>query len=144
MQADEACMPLTNKQQRFVEEYATDSNAKQAAIRAGYSERSAEVQGYQLLQKTSVAAAIRGVRRSVAEQLNITTQDVLNGLHTEATAGDTSEPNSSRVKAWEILGKHMGMFIERQEHGKPGDFKGLSEDELDSKINSYIDSGEQH
>ena len=81
---------LTNKQQRFVEEYTTDSNAKQAAIRAGYSEKSAEVQGYQLLHKTTVAAAIREQRRLVSEQVNITTQDVLQIFAREADAGDKS------------------------------------------------------
>ena len=51
-------MPLTDKQKRFVEEYLVDLNATQAAIRAGYSEKTAEQQAYQLLQKTSVSEAI--------------------------------------------------------------------------------------
>ena len=42
-------MTLTPKQQRFVEEYTIDSNATQAAIRAGYSERTAQQQGSRLL-----------------------------------------------------------------------------------------------
>ena len=49
---------LIDKQQRFVDEYLIDLNATQAAIRAGYSEKTAEQQGYQLLQKTSVLKAI--------------------------------------------------------------------------------------
>ncbi|MCY0774435.1 terminase small subunit [Enterobacter cloacae complex sp. 2022EL-00788] len=49
---------LTAQQRRFVAEYLKDGNAKQAAIRAGYSKKSAEQIGYQLLQKTSVAQAI--------------------------------------------------------------------------------------
>jgi phage terminase small subunit len=49
---------LTAKQRRFVAEYSIDLNATQAAIRAGYSAKSAQQLGYQLLQKTSVAAAI--------------------------------------------------------------------------------------
>lgn len=49
---------LTTQQRRFVAEYLKDSNATQAAIRAGYSKKSAEQIGYQLLQKTSVAQAI--------------------------------------------------------------------------------------
>lgn len=38
-------MALTAKQQRFADEYLIDLNAKQAAIRAGYSSKSAEQQG---------------------------------------------------------------------------------------------------
>ena len=49
---------LTPKQALFVEEYLIDLNASQAAVRAGYSPKTAQVQGYQLLQKTSVSDAI--------------------------------------------------------------------------------------
>ena len=49
---------LTEKQQRFVDEYLIDLNATQAAIRAGYTSNSASEQGHQLLQKTSVSNAI--------------------------------------------------------------------------------------
>ena len=49
---------LTAQQRIFVAEYLKDRNATQAAIRAGYSAKTAEQIGYQLLQKTSVAAAI--------------------------------------------------------------------------------------
>ena len=74
----------------------------------------------------------------------MTHQDIIAILMREASAGDTSEPNSARVRAAELLGKHSGMFIERQEHGKPGDFKGLSEDELDTKIETLMGSDEPH
>nr|DAY62032.1 MAG TPA: Terminase small subunit [Caudoviricetes sp.] len=49
---------LTGQQRLFIAEYLKDSNATQAAIRAGYSKKSAEQIGYQLLQKTSVAQII--------------------------------------------------------------------------------------
>jgi phage terminase small subunit len=56
---------MTDKQKRFVEEYLIDLNATQAAIRAGYSPDTAEVQGYQLLQKTSVSSAMS---KAIAER----------------------------------------------------------------------------
>lgn len=49
---------LTEKQQRFVDEYLIDLNATQSAIRAGYSAKRASEIGYQLLQKTTVQTAI--------------------------------------------------------------------------------------
>jgi len=49
---------LTDKQQRFVDEYLIDLNATQAAIRAGYSEKTADSIGLQLLRKTQVVEAI--------------------------------------------------------------------------------------
>ena len=51
-------MALSEKQQCFVEEYAKDYNAKQAAIRAGYSAHTAEQQGYRLLKHVQVKAEI--------------------------------------------------------------------------------------
>jgi len=49
---------LTAKQTRFVAEYVVDLNATQAAIRAGYSRKSAEQQGYENLRKPEIAQAI--------------------------------------------------------------------------------------
>ncbi len=51
-------MALTPKQQRFVEEYLVDLNATQAAVRAGYSARTAHVQGSDNLTKPEVRAAV--------------------------------------------------------------------------------------
>lgn len=69
--------PLTPKQQRFVDEYLIDLNATQAAIRAGYSEKTAEQQGYQLLQIPSVSAAIAAASQRVAKSTGLTTERVL-------------------------------------------------------------------
>lgn len=49
---------LTDKQRRFVEEYCLDLCATQAAIRAGYSRRSAKEQGYENLTQPHIKAAI--------------------------------------------------------------------------------------
>lgn len=51
-------MKLTEKQQRFADEYLIDLNAKQAAIRAGYSPATAEQQGSRLLSNAKVRAYI--------------------------------------------------------------------------------------
>jgi phage terminase small subunit len=62
---------LVGKQQRFVEEYLLDLNAAQAAIRAGYSRRTAKEQASRLLTKVNVQAAITAaqVRRSHRTEL---------------------------------------------------------------------------
>ncbi|MBW2674497.1 MAG: terminase small subunit [Deltaproteobacteria bacterium] len=56
---------MTPKQKRFVEEYLIDKNATQAAIRAGYSEKTAGQIGEQNLRKLVISAAIK---KAVAEQ----------------------------------------------------------------------------
>ena len=68
---------LTAKQQRFVEEYLIDLNATQAAIRAGYSEKSAQDIGAQLLGKTHVRDAIDAAKTKRANKLEITAERVL-------------------------------------------------------------------
>ena len=52
-------MSLTPKQELFVQEYLVDMNATQAAIRAGYSKRSADQQGYENLRKHEIAQKIQ-------------------------------------------------------------------------------------
>ena len=71
---------LTPRQELFVAEYLVDLNAKQAAIRAGYSARTAEQQAYQLLQKTSVANAISTKVSERAAMLDVSAERVLRGL----------------------------------------------------------------
>lgn len=60
-------MPLTPKQQRFVNEYLIVLNATQAAIRAGYSETTARNVGSENLTKPDIADAIQKGRAKVAE-----------------------------------------------------------------------------
>ena len=55
---------LTPKQQRFVEEYLIDLNATQAAIRSGYSEKTARDIGCENLAKPNIAKAIKKLKTS--------------------------------------------------------------------------------
>lgn len=68
---------LTPKQERFVAEYLIDLNATQAAIRAGYSQRTAKVQGSRLLTNDNVAAAVQARQGKIAEKLEITQERVV-------------------------------------------------------------------
>jgi phage terminase small subunit len=73
-------MALTPKQARFVEEYLIDLNATRAAIRAGYSARTAEQQGPRLLGNVGVAAAIREAQQARSKRTEITSDRVLTEL----------------------------------------------------------------
>lgn len=61
---------LTARQSRFVEEYLVDGSGRQAAIRAGYSARSAQQIGSNLLRKPKVAEAL-AVRRGIGRELAV-------------------------------------------------------------------------
>ena len=77
---------LTPKQQRFVDEYLTDLNATQAAVRAGYSARSASEQGYDNLRKPQIQAAIAAARTSQCERVDIDADRVVREAWLIATA----------------------------------------------------------
>jgi phage terminase small subunit len=68
---------LNPKQQRFVQEYLVDTNATQAAIRAGYSPRTADVQGPRLLGNVRVAAALARAQAERGQRVRLTADDVL-------------------------------------------------------------------
>lgn len=116
---------LKPRQRRFVDEYLVDLNATQAAIRAGYSARTANEQGARLLAKAIVAAAVQAAQKARAERLRITQDDVLLGLQREARLTGVGTSHAARVSAWGLLGKHLGMFTDRTQQlgpdGKPID-----------------------
>ncbi len=68
---------LTAKQKTFVAEYLIDLNATQAAIRAGYSEKTAEQMAYKLVQKSSVQEAIQEAMKKREQRTEITQDKVL-------------------------------------------------------------------
>ena len=65
---------LSSKRARFAEEYSIDSNATQAAVRAGYSPRTAYSQGQRLLKNVEVAAAIELTRSKLTERTELSAE----------------------------------------------------------------------
>lgn len=121
-------MTLTAKQQRFIEEYPVDCNATQAAIRAGYSARTANVTGTQLLMKPSIRQAVDARLQAVTERNDITVDYVLQGLRRnyeramEMEALYDQEGNvmeyrwagSVANRSLELMGRWLRMWDERQ------------------------------
>lgn len=79
-------MSLTPKQQLFVQEYLVDLNATQAAIRAGYSVRTARAVGSENLTKPDIAAAIAEAQTKRAQRTQIDADWLLTRLAEESTA----------------------------------------------------------
>lgn len=107
---------MTTKQQRFVEEYLVDLNATQAAIRAGYSAKTAYSQGQRLLKDVEVKRAIEVGMGERSNRTGITADEVVSGLLAEATYAGEGSSHSARVAAWAHLGRHLGMFTDKHEH----------------------------
>jgi len=125
---------LTDKQQKFCEEYMIDLNATQAAIRAGYSEGSAKQIASENLSKPDVAERIAELRAEQTARTEITTDSILLRLNQVADRCMQSEPvmernssgemeetgefkfeHSGANRALELLGKSKGLFVERRE-----------------------------
>lgn len=71
---------LTDKQDSFCREYIIDFNAKQAAIRAGYAEGSAEVQGWRLLSYVKVQKRLSQLKEERNKRMEINADYVLKRL----------------------------------------------------------------
>lgn len=112
---------LTAKQERFVAEYLIDLNATQAAIRAGYSEKTASAIGHENLNKPEIAAAIAAKQAKLSEKTEITAEFVLAGIVSLIKRCEKNDDESVALKGYELLGKHIGLFKDRVEHtGKDG------------------------
>ncbi|OWY05159.1 hypothetical protein B6V75_03225 [Thioclava sp. F1Mire-8] len=93
-------MPLTPKQAAFCAEYIIDLDATKATIRAGYSERTAGQQGYNLLQREDVKAEVQRLMTERAERTKVTADEVINELAA-----------IMRAKVSEIVGYEPGMTV---------------------------------
>jgi len=89
-------MKITPKQERFVEQYLIDLNATQAAIRAGYSRKTAKQQASRLLTNVDLAAAIAAGKERLAAKAELTAKRV---LESSAELRFAMRGNSSRRTA---------------------------------------------
>lgn len=127
---------VNEKQLRFCEEYIIDHNATQAAIRAGYSPKSARTQASELLTKPNIQEKIQELAEKVSTENIATAEEVL--LHfTKVMRGelfdqvvkrdedgnlqkvDVVAKLSDRNKAAEALAKHYALLVEKVELTKP-------------------------
>ena len=106
---------LTDKQKRFVSEYLIDLNATAAARRAGYSAKTADRIGPELLGKTCVSQAIQEAIQNRQQRMEITQDYVIKKLkeiidEDASDAQDSDLKYSNKIKALELLGKHLGTW----------------------------------
>ena len=99
---------MTPKQQVFVQEYLKDMNATQAAIRAGYSPKTASVLGVRALRHPGVAAAIEAKKTARSKRADIDADWVLKRLADEVLADfadlyDDDGGNLKPVREWPLV-----------------------------------------
>lgn len=104
---------LSPKQERFAREYLLDLNATQAAIRAGYSPKTAQEQASRLLSNVMVAARVAELKAKRAEKADRTAQDVLNDIIAVTAQARDEGDLKTALKGLELQGKHLGMFTDK-------------------------------
>lgn len=102
---------LTTRQRRFVEAY--DGNATQAAIAAGYSEKTARFMGHENLTKPYILAEIKA--RDTIRSTPLIASRAERQQFWSSVMRDKDQQMRDRLKAAELLGKSEADFIERQE-----------------------------
>ena len=133
--------PLTPRESRFVAEYPIDCNATQAAIRAGYSAKTAYSAGQRLLKDVEIASAIQAAMDNRSQRTEITAEYVLQSIVSTIERCKQAEPVFNRrgehvkvetpegglasaytfnamgvLKGAELLGKHLKLFTDKVEH----------------------------
>ncbi|RCW44228.1 phage terminase small subunit [Paenibacillus prosopidis] len=123
-------MALTDKKKLFADHYLVLLNATEAAVKAGYSEKTAYSQGSRLLKDVEVHAYIEEKQQVRAEKLSVDADWVLKRLMEISDRCMTAEPviefnpdtrqmeesgeykfdSTGANRATELIGKHLGMF----------------------------------
>lgn len=146
-------MALTEKQKKFYKEWLIDANATQAAIRAGYSKKTAYSQGQRLLKNVEgqkyleklmsekeaqliadqdeVLKYLTSVLRGESQSTEIVVEGTGDGC-SEARAIEKKPSEKDRLKAAELLGKRYGLYTEK------------IETDVDMELNINIDYGDEN
>lgn len=116
---------LSDKQALFCKEYVIDLNATQAAIRAGYSAKTAGQIGEQNLKKLEIQAEIRRLTSDRSQRTEITADYVLQKIQSivEATSAENEDSYNPQaaLKGCELLGKHLSMWTDKVQHSGEAD-----------------------
>ena len=119
---------LTQKQQRFVDEYIISGNATQAAIRAGYAKKAAYQTGAQNLKKPQIILALKERNAEIKSQKTMDMQEVMERLAAIArgetveqqvtnkgTVVEVEPKTSDQIRAMELIGKRYGAWTDKKE-----------------------------
>ena len=127
MEVSSITQKLTQKQQRFVDEYIISGNATQAAIKAGYAKKAAYRTGADNLKKPQIKSAIEKRNAEIQSEKTADMTEVMEyltsvmrGEQTESVAtakgvyDDVEVSAKDRIKAAELIGKRHGAWTDKK------------------------------
>jgi phage terminase small subunit len=146
------------KQERFCQELTKGRSASEAYVLAGYSKNDGNA--IRLKGNEKVRARVKELQERMAEKVvektALSKEWVLEKLQENLERalqqrrarndegeeiGDFTYQGNVANRALELIGKEMGMFVDRKEVGKPGDFAGMTDDELNNRIGELVSRG---
>jgi len=98
---------LTHKQEMFCKEYVIDFNGTNAAVRAGYSKKGAEVTASLTLRNIKVSEKIKELLHSTEKEYKVSRKKVLKAVEDIAYDG---EQEANRKGALDMLMRHTGLY----------------------------------
>lgn len=101
---------LTAKQSRFISEYLVDGNGAAAAVRAGYSERSAKAIAAENLTKPDLQTALQARQAADATRLSLRREDVLAGLLEAIEHARVQANPAAMIRGWSEIAKMLGLM----------------------------------
>lgn len=102
---------LTAKQLRWIDEYLVDFNGAAAAIRAGYSEKSARSIAHENTTKPDIQAVLQARQAAMAQQLQITRVGVIAGLLEAVEMGRERHNPMAMISALREVAKMLGFYV---------------------------------
>lgn len=110
---------LTDLQREFCNQYIVDLKPTAAAIRAGYAEKYANRQAYQLLENPAIRITIDALRAERNKNSDVTKDFVLMGIQKAIRLAEEAGNHNATLRGYELLARHLGMFIEKTEISGP-------------------------
>ena len=101
---------LTQRQEKFCREYVVSYNATQAAIKAGYSEKTARSMGSENLTKPDILARVRELQEDSLKALGLSEARIVTEIYSTYEGAKAAGNFKAALKALELLGKRAGIF----------------------------------
>ena len=101
---------LNDRQLRFAQGLLAGKPAERAYVDAGYAKTHAASHASHLARNRKVERYLRRERRKTAERVELEVDDIVRGLYQEATHPRPAAASAARIRAWELLGQHLGMW----------------------------------
>jgi phage terminase small subunit len=138
---------MNPRQQRFVDEYLVDLNGTEAAIRAGYSPRTARSMASRMLTLVDVKKAVEAAQAAIASRVQIDQDAIVTALvqikddAMQLNDDGTMKNHGAAIRALELIGKHIGMWPTRVAHSVGGSIGDRLEAAMQIIFETGVDRG---